>query len=256
MFDVISVLLFIICLTLIYKASTGELIPDEISSMSLDLDNEICYTESNENEAAYSEEEIAEIFDFTEGFGCTEIADNLENPETEGISLFTAQVLYSSTASFTAEQKIKPVDVVFLVDCTDNLQDNFDNVKANIISAGEEIYSMCDSARICVITFWASATPSYGTRMWATSLSQLQTRVNSITQRNDIANSLHGEALKFVANSLTYRSTAERFGFLIFDEYSQSDDVMVDTEIVSTVQNIANKSVNFSITYTILCVPQ
>ena len=196
-----------------------------IADFSLEESEETCYTQE--------EEPVAET--------TAETSEETTAAETE-------QVIEVSGAT-TWAQKIKPVDVVFIVDCTDNLQSNFANVKANIISAGEEIFSMCDNARICVIAFWASATPSCGTSTWSTSFVQLKTRVNSLTQRTDIANSLHGAALN-KASGLSYRSDATRFGFMIFDEYSQWSSDMTGEMITAGVQKIINAGINFSILYT------
>ncbi len=222
-----------------------DIVPDqyenesEISTLSLDYDEEICYNEDVSHR--YSLEELEEIFDFSEGFFCEEIGDD----ETTSTDSFP--VLYTMSVS-ADEQKIKPVDVVFILDCTDNLRENFDNAKANIISTSEKIFDMCDSARICVIQFWASKTPVQSGWFTNSQFSALNDYVNLIEQSTTTENSLHGEALEMAAN-LGYRSAATKFNFLVFDEYSQwSADMTVD-DIINGIRNITDKDINFSILY-------
>ena len=215
----------------------------EISTLSLDYDEEICYTDSDEANEKYTIEELEEIFDFSQPFGATEIEANEQSEASAAV--FAAP---KRSAPFSAEKKIKPVDVVFIIDCTDNLQDNFENVKANVISASEKIFAMCDSARICVIQFWASKTPVQSGWYSNGQAASLKSYVNSIEQLDYIENSLHGAAMTMAAN-LIYRSNAKPFNFLIFDAYSQWSEDMTGEMIKNGIQNIINKDINFSILY-------
>lgn len=215
----------------------------EISTLSLDYDEEICYTNSDEAGQKYTVEELEEIFDFSQPFGATEIEANEQSEASAAV--FVAP---KRSAPFSAEKKIKPVDVVFIIDCTDNLQDNFENVKANVISASEKIFAMCDSARICVIQFWASKTPVQSGWYSNGQAASLKSYVNSIEQLDYIENSLHGAAMTMAAN-LIYRSNAKPFNFLIFDAYSQWSEDMTGEMIKNGIQNIINKDINFSILY-------
>lgn len=213
---------------------------NEISVLSLDYDEEKCYNE-NENHR-YSLEELEEIFDFTEGFFCEETDGN------EAIMPYaSAPAVYTRSAA-AFEQKIKPVDVVFILDCTDNLQDNFENAKANIISASEKIFDMCDNARICVIQFWASKTPVQSGWFSNSESSSLKSFVSSIEQDTAVGNSLHGEAL-MTAAALKYDSDAAKYNFLVFDEYSQWSADMTGDDIINGIRNITDKNINFSILY-------
>ncbi len=225
------------------------IVPDQyenesgISTLSLDYDEEICYTDSDKAGEKYTIEELEEIFDFSQPFGASEI-EMTEQAEA-------APVFYAasrSVTSFTAEKTIKPVDVVFIIDCTDNLQDNFENVKANVISASEEIFAMCDSARICVIQFWASTTPVKSDWYTNSQYSELENYVKSIEQLDYIENSLHGAAMTMAAD-LEYRLNAKNFNFLIFDKYSQWSEDMTGEMIENGIQKIVNKGINFSILY-------
>lgn len=215
----------------------------EISAFSLDYDEEICYTDSNEDDKKYTIEELEEIFDFSKPFGATEIVAEEQ--------LETTPVFYSAsrkTASYSNDIKIKPVDVVFIIDCTDNLKDNFENVKSNVISASRDIYDICDSARICVIQFWASKTPVKSNWFTNSQYSELENYVDSIEQSSHIENSLHGAAMTMAAD-LSYRSNAKKFSFLIFDKYSQWSEDMTGEMIENGIQKIVNKGINFSILY-------
>lgn len=225
------------------------IVPDQyenesgISALSLDYDEEICYTESGETEGKYTIEELEEIFDFSKPFGATEIVAEEQ--------LETTPVFYSAsrkTASYSNDIKIKPVDVVFIIDCTDNLKDNFENVKSNVISASRDIYDICDSARICVIQFWASKTPVKSNWFTNSQYSELENYVDSIEQSSHIENSLHGAAMTMAAD-LSYRSNAKKFSFLIFDKYSQWSEDMTGEMIENGIQKIVNKGINFSILY-------
>ena len=213
----------------------------EISTLSLDYDEEICYTDSDKENEKYTIEELEEIFDFSQPFGATEIE---ATEQSEAVSaVFSAPRM---STSFSAEKKIKPVDVVFIIDCTDNLQDNFENVKSNVIYASEEIFAMCDSARICIIQFWASKTPEKSGWYSNSQVVSLKRYVNSIEQSIYTGNSLHGAAMTMAAD-LNYRSNAKKFSFLIFDEYSQWSEDMTGEMIKNGIQHIVNKGINFSI---------
>lgn len=227
-----------------------DIVPDqeesvkEISMLSLDYNEEICYTDSYEAVSGYTMEELEEIFDFSQPFGAVEIS-LAEQPE----SVYALYAAPRKDASFTAEKKIKPVDVAFIIDCTDNLQDNFENVKNNIIEASEEIFAMCNKAQISIIQFWSSKNEPVISDWYANSdITALKGYINSIEQSVTTGNSLHGEALK-KAVDLKYRADAQKFNFLIFDEYSQWSADDTGDEAALTVQKILNKNINFSIFY-------
>lgn len=216
----------------------------EISTLSLDYDKEICYTDSGEAEEKYTIEELEEIFDFSQPFGATEIEANEQSEAASAV--FAAP--RRSASSYANETKIEPVDVVFIIDCTDNLKSNFENVISKVVSACRDIFDMCDSARICIIQFWASATPVKSSWFTNSQYSELKNYVNSIEQLDYIGNSLHGAAMTMAAD-LNYRSNAKKFNFLIFDEYSQWSEDMTGEMIENGIQKIVNKGINFSILY-------
>lgn len=216
----------------------------EISTLSLDYDEEICYTNSDEANEKYTIKELEEIFDFSQPFGATEIE---ANEQSEAVSaVFSAPRM--SASSYANETKIEPVDVVFIIDCTDNLKDNFANTKLNVISASRDIFEICDNARICVIQFWASATPVKSSWFTNSQYSELESYVDSIEQLDYIGNSLHGAAMTMAAD-LDYRSDIKRFNFLIFDEYSQWSEDVTGKDKESGIKKIINNGINFSILY-------
>lgn len=163
--------------------------------------------------------------------------------ETQPISplMFSSPILPSVTS---VTEKMKPVDVVFMVDCSDNLDDNFNNVKDQIKKIARQIFDNCDSARITVIGF--DLNNAYTIAGWTSSYANLETQVNTLTQTS-YTWCTTAQPLRMCAD-LSYRSNAQRFGVLIFDSYSQyvatNDDYYDFPEVI---QSIVDKDINFSI---------
>lgn len=153
---------------------------------------------------------------------------------------FAAPVVHSVTIT----DPIAPVDVVFMVDCSDNLMDNFENVRAQIIHAGNRIFEACADARIAIIGYRGSVSVKLGG--WASTSAQLAATAASLEQ-TAVDNSIFGYALDDCIN-MSYRDNAERFAFLIFDKVNEYD-LLGDFNYAQHAADIVNKSIRLSVLY-------
>lgn len=134
-----------------------------------------------------------------------------------------------SSVVFT-EEKCDSVDVVFSINCAgNNMEDYIEYVKEQILVAGEEIFEMSRSARICIIcytnnddrSYWNYAThlTAYNGSEWATSMIQLKSMVKKIElNKNTVASLLEAGLVDvafpyYAGHQLSMRKNAEKFCF-------------------------------------------
>ena len=176
-------------------------------------------------------------------FTLTEEILEIFNQDEQQIIQFTPSSAMPFNA--TSSENFEPVDVVFVIDCSDNLGNNFDNVKEQILETATLVSQNSEDARFAIIGF--DFNNAYLVSNWTRSLSQLTSRLNNLEQTDETW-SIMADPLRMVANDLTYRNGVSVFGVLIFDAYSQyieTDDD--DYDFPEVINNMVSKGINFSI---------
>ena len=111
-----------------------------------------------------------------------------------------------------------PIDVVFMVDCSNtNTDDGFKNVLKEIEIASEIIFDKCYDARISIIRFAKSAEKIIlpNGSEWATNIAQVKDLLSKLNITLLYPVSYYGRAQEVMFNSTKFRSNAVRFGFSI-----------------------------------------
>jgi hypothetical protein len=197
----------------------------DFTDFSLDISAELWDNEMAENIPDGEPIPIEEVFDiFTEVFEPEII------PNNGFISIMA-----------TAADLYKPVDIVFLLDCSENIGANFDNVKENIIKTAKMVYDNFDEPRFAVIGF--NNTSAFYVVPWVYNASYVEYSLNTLTQ-NDDDESYFRLPIEKAANELVYRDNVQKFGVLIFDPKSRYED---DADFTIKINKFISMNMNFSI---------
>ncbi len=162
------------------------------------------------------DDDLSELEFFPKG----EEIDTLSNPESSNISnsllnipniniLSNSPSSSNTTTPKTYSTYCDPVDVVFLVNCAANNSDEyFEEVKAQILKTGEELFDLSISAQISIICYTNNVsgipycvhlTSLFNDNEYATSYLQLYTMVNKIERNEMVEDSLLEAGLMDVA---------------------------------------------------------
>ena len=157
-------------------------------------------------------------------------------------------------------------DIVFFIDASGSMTDYIEAVKSNVSSFTKQLVSEAVDARFLVISFSDNISYDYDSNSdsynysyvhsvdisnWTSNASEVETILASIDLGN---NETQTHALNTMFDSVTFREDAEKFGFLLTDEPTSSNDHSLNfpNEQFITIDNVVSKFNNIGMSVSVI----